>query len=127
MTTLLNKKPTEGILYPENHCKFQSYGIEICRTALEKKILAGPEPKLPLERRNFGNYFQENEATWYKEHFPSSCITFIALLDKNKIDIKIENFKKSERDWLFRIISGKSVRATEFHASVLENINKSSI
>ena len=25
------------------------------------------------------------------------------------------------------IISGKSVRATEFHASVLENINKSSI
>ena len=23
----------------------------------KKKILAGPEPKLPLERRNFGNYF----------------------------------------------------------------------
>ena len=71
-----------------------------------KKILAGPEQKLPLERRNFGNYFLENEATRYIEHFTSSCILFIALLDKNIRNIKIENLrkfqKKLERDGLFQ-------------------------
>ena len=100
--------------------------IETCRTALEKKILAGPEQKLPLERRNFGNYFLENEATWYIEHFTS-------LLDKNIRNIKIENLRKFQKSEVNRnemdfsgIISGKSVRATEFCAPVLEETNESS-
>ena len=96
-----------------------------------KKILAGPEQKLPLERRNFGNYFLENEATWYIEHFTSSCILFIALLDKNIRNIKIENLrkfqKKNRNEMDFSgIISEKSVRATKFCAPVLEETNGSS-
>ena len=95
-----------------------------------KKILAGPEQKLPLEHRNFGNYFLENEATWYIEYFPSSCILFIALLDKNIRNIKIENLRKFQKDRnemdFSGIISGKFVRATEFCAPVLEETNESS-
>ena len=106
MTKLPNRKTKEEILFRRNYCKHQLLGDRDLLNRVGKKILAGPEQKLPLERRNFGNYFLENEATWYIEHFTSSCILFIALLDKNIRNIKIENLrkfqKKSERDGLFR-------------------------